>query len=219
MEKLLSSIFSLLSVFLTFFLIKLIITLLRKISLKFGSRTDFALSVFHRGNYSKALKIFKSIRKSHNLTMTNYFTFLGLCYQNLGNQQEAIKNYNAAIDSDRLNIIAQLNKIDILYLDDIYAYEAELVNLLRLFPNNYRILFRQGKIYYNKGELVLAESCFNNVHQIDSDNHQVQDYLFKIYNRIDQDKAKNLIDQMSLSKNPNYHYYKSLVVVQEKESI
>lgn len=170
-----------LGTFIFIFFIKFLINIFRKINSKLDSKTDSAMKLFNNGNYSKALKLFESISKSHNLTITNYYTYLGLCNHNLKNYEEAIRNYNTAIDSDRNNISAKLYKVDLEYQYNPEVYNIKLIDILKDNPNHIGVLLRQAQYYFDIEDYYLCEGCINSVLEQDMTNTWAIDLQFNIF--------------------------------------
>lgn len=194
----------LLSLLFSYFVIKVIMYLFAEISSKFDNKTDLAIEMFNSKKYSKSLNIFRSISKTHNLTMTNYFTYIGLCHQHLNNKSEAIENFEYAIDSDRYNIDAKLLKVDLEYINNKRQYSKELIEILRDHPNDNKVLIRQARLYSDMKEFLLAEGCLKTILESDRRHYTAQDMLFNLYlKQDDYEKATELSQIAVIKDSPN----------------
>lgn len=115
-------------------------------------------------NFSAAEQCLKAAMRLEPANPLNYalLTNLGTLQRRLGNPEEALISYTAALNqhpdnplilSNRAELYTEMHEVD----NAIYDYSV----ILAKDPTNEQSLFKRGLLYINKGEYLLAETDFD----------------------------------------------------------
>jgi tetratricopeptide (TPR) repeat protein len=77
--------------------------------------SELGAALYKRGDYMKAIRLFsKSVqvaeKEGKKAVKSNSYTNIALCFENLGNNFEAMRNYNLAVEADQKNAVAFFNR-------------------------------------------------------------------------------------------------------------
>jgi len=132
-------------------------------------------------NFSKALNILKKVSLNNDdyHFKNTYYNLLGRVYFELGNYDLALYNYDKALELDPQSKIAQLNKLELMYLQDNKKFDYLLESYEKLENDASDYLIKREKILYAK---------------VDLKNKNFESALSKISELIVYSEKKNLLE-------------------------
>jgi len=142
---------------------------------------NYAVELFKKGDYQKALQTFKKLEKNVS-DEKRLMTGLAKCYFMLENYDEAEKYYINSIRLDPNNYDSLTN------LALLYERKGDIEKSLKLLEVSFKInpyysstLYLLGKIYLDKKEYEKAEEIFKKAIEVEPENEIIWNKLGVIY--------------------------------------